>query len=228
MISTDKAVNPAGIMGSTKRVCELMVTAAALRTGFNYCSTRFGNVLGSSGSLIPLLKQQIESGGPVTITHPEMTRFFMLIPEAVSLVLKAATISQPGDINILRMGEPIRIVDVAKSLIALMGRSEDEVPIVFTGLRPGEKMFEELYIRGDEIETEHPDVLTLRNGDSTLQTKSPELSALPQKINKLIEAARAGSPETTVILNELVKSNYVPKEDLSKDLGTLVYLQRSH
>lgn len=228
MISTDKAVNPAGIMGSTKRVCELLVTAAALRTGFNYCSVRFGNVLGSSGSLIPLLKQQIENGGPVTITHPDMTRFFMLIPEAVSLVLKASTISKPGDINILKMGDPIRIVDIAKSLIALMGLGEDEIQIAFTGLRPGEKMFEELYIRGDEIETEHPDILILRNGDSTLSTDTDELAQLPQKIASLIKNAQIGSQEALIGLNELVKSNYDQKKELTKDQGKLSYQTRTH
>jgi FlaA1/EpsC-like NDP-sugar epimerase len=228
MISTDKAVNPAGIMGATKRVCELLVTAAALRTGFHYCSVRFGNVLGSSGSLIPLLRQQIENGGPVTITHPDMTRFFMLIPEAVSLVLKASTISQPGDINILKMGDPIRIVDVARSLMALMGAGEDEIQIAFTGLRPGEKMFEELYIRGDEIETEHPDILILRNGDSTLAAIPDELAALPQKIENLIKNAQIGSQEALIGLNELVKSNYDQIKDLAKDQGKLSYQTRAH
>ena len=131
-----------------------------------YSSVRFGNVLGSSGSLIPLLKSQIEDGGPVTLTHPEMSRYFMLIPEAVSLVLMSASLAQPGDIGVLRMGEPLKIVDLAKSLMALMGRSEEEVPIVFTGIRPGEKMFEELYLTGDEIQTRHPEILTMPNGDS--------------------------------------------------------------
>jgi FlaA1/EpsC-like NDP-sugar epimerase len=228
MVSTDKAVNPAGIMGSTKRVCELLVTASALKTGFNYCSVRFGNVLGSSGSLIPLLKQQIEQGGPVTITDPEMTRFFMLIPEAVSLVLKASTISRPGDITILKMGDPIRILDVAKSLITLLGKSEDEIQIVFTGLRPGEKMFEELYIRGDEIQTEHPDILTLRNGDSTLAAGSAELQILPQKISALITHAEAGSNEAIFDLNDLVRSNYEQNSAAKKDQGAVIYIPRPH
>lgn len=225
MISTDKAVNPAGIMGATKRVCELMVTAAAKKTGSNYCSTRFGNVLGSSGSLIPLLRQQIETGGPVTITHKDMTRFFMLIPEAVALVLKASTISKPGDISVLKMGEPIRIVDIAKSLIALMGKTEDEISIVFTGLRPGEKMFEELYIRGDELATEHPDILTLPDGDAAFTgdikfTDDANDHSLMAKVELLLELAHQNSNEATIALNKLVKSNYIAPAEL-QDSGVV-------
>ncbi len=166
MISTDKAVNPVGAMGATKRVCELLTSQKGQKLKKPYSSVRFGNVLGSSGSLIPLLKKQIEDGGPVTLTHPDMTRYFMLIPEAVSLVLMSGTLGQPGDINVLKMGEPIRIFELAKNLIALMGRRESEIAIAFTGVRPGEKMFEELYLTGQELTTRHPDILTLPKGDS--------------------------------------------------------------
>lgn len=226
MISTDKAVNPAGVMGATKRVCELLVTDTSKRGRMNYCSVRFGNVLGSSGSLIPLLKQQVESGGPVTITHPDMTRFFMLIPEAVSLVLRSATVSKPGDISILRMGEPIKILDVAKSLIALLGRTEEEIPIVFTGLRPGEKLFEELYITGDEIETEDPDILTIPDGD-TASVDPRELASLASRVEEMIEKARVGAPEAIYILNEIVKSNYSAKSD-AQDRGSVYALPKGH
>lgn len=165
MISTDKAVNPVGAMGATKRVCELLTSQVGSRTGRPYSSVRFGNVLGSSGSLIPLLTKQILEGGPVTITHPDMTRYFMLIPEAVALVLMSATLSEPGDINVLKMGEPIRILEIARSLMALMGKNEEDVGIAFTGVRPGEKMFEELYLTGAELTTRHPDILTVPRGD---------------------------------------------------------------
>ncbi|HND86044.1 MAG TPA: nucleoside-diphosphate sugar epimerase/dehydratase, partial [Pseudobdellovibrionaceae bacterium] len=184
LISTDKAVNPAGVMGSTKRICEMIVSMAGARTQNRYCSVRFGNVLGSSGSLIPLLKKQIERGEPLTVTHPDVTRYFMLIEEAVALVLKAASISRSGDINVLRMGEPVKILDLAKSLIRLMGKQESEVEIQFTGLRPGEKMFEELYISGNELSTEHPDILVLPKGDALpLDLTSGEIS---EKIVKMI------------------------------------------
>lgn len=227
MISTDKAVNPAGIMGGTKRVCELMVTSMALETGKRYCSVRFGNVLGSSGSLIPLLKSQINEGGPVTITHKDMTRFFMLIPEAVSLVLKASTIARPGDINVLRMGEPVRILDIARNLIALMGKTEDEVPIVYTGLRPGEKMFEELYIRGDELKTEHPDILTLTNGDSNMATQPEERRRIAGHVARMLDFARKGNKEALYELNELVKSNYVTPANQETDSSVTPFAPRS-
>jgi FlaA1/EpsC-like NDP-sugar epimerase len=207
-ISTDKAVNPAGVMGATKRVCELLVTIFSQENGSaRYCSVRFGNVLGSSGSLIPLLKEQIRNGGPITLTHPDMTRFFMLIPEAVALVNKASTISKPGDISILKMGDPIPIVEIAKSLLALMGKSEDDVPIVFTGARPGEKMFEELYIRGDELETEHPDILTLPNGDiPDFAKQAGTIRNVIDAAEELIKLASNGSPDSRALLNKIVKS----------------------
>lgn len=207
-ISTDKAVNPVGVMGATKRMSELLVTAFAQTLGgARYCSVRFGNVLGSSGSLIPLLKEQIKNGGPITLTHPDMTRFFMLIPEAVALVLKASTISKPGDINILKMGEPIPIVEIAKSLLALMGKSADDVPIVFTGIRPGEKLYEELYIRGDELETEHSDILTLPNGDiPDMAKQAGTLKDVAHLSEELLRLASSSSPDARSMLSRIVKS----------------------
>lgn len=216
LISTDKAVNPGGVMGATKRVCELLVSINAIESRRSYCSVRFGNVLGSSGSLIPLLKKQILEGGPVTITHPDMTRFFMLIPEAVSLVLKASTISNPGDISVLKMGEPVKILDVARSLMSLMGKTETEVPIIFTGLRPGEKMFEELYIRGDELKTEHPDILTLPNGDSLLGMRLDLCKKLKDQINTMCDYAFQADKRALFELNDIIRNHSIPNLDKAK------------
>lgn len=206
LVSTDKAVNPAGIMGATKRVCEIMTSIAAEKTGRVYCSVRFGNVLGSSGSLIPMLKRQIEQRQPLTLTHRDMTRYFMLIDEAVSLVLKAASISKPGDVNVLRMGDPVKIVDIAENLIKLMGRSLEEVEIKFTGLRPGEKMFEELYISGNELNTEHSDVLVLPKGDALpAMFTTVEFKAC---IEEIIQLAGVSDKNAIVKLSSLINAQY--------------------
>jgi FlaA1/EpsC-like NDP-sugar epimerase len=150
LISSDKAVNPTNVMGATKRICELIL-ASRPPNGMRCVSVRFGNVLGSSGSVIPVLQQQLRNHEPLTVTHPEIKRFFMTTREAVALVLQAFVIGKHGDILVLDMGKPVRILDLARTLIRLSGRSEHDVEIRFTGLREGEKLKEELFYQHEEV-----------------------------------------------------------------------------
>ena len=151
-VSTDKAVRPSSVMGASKRIAEMLVADTARRTGRPYVSVRFGNVLGSTGSVVPIFQEQLENGEPLTITHPDMTRFFMTIPEASWLILDAAALGRNGDLFVLDMGEPVRIMDLARDLVRLAGRDPERQPIETVGLRPGEKLHEELFYDAEHVE----------------------------------------------------------------------------
>jgi FlaA1/EpsC-like NDP-sugar epimerase len=152
LVSTDKAVQPSSVMGASKRIAEMLVADAARRTGKHYVSVRFGNVLGSNGSVVPIFQDQLEKSEPLSITHPDMTRFFMTIPEASWLILDAAALARSGDLFVLDMGEPVRILDLARDLVRLAGRDPDTQPIEIVGLRPGEKLHEELFYDEENVQ----------------------------------------------------------------------------
>ena len=194
LVSTDKAVNPTSVMGATKRLAELILTELQLQTSqTHFAAVRFGNVLGSSGSVIPIFRKQIADGGPVRVTHPEVTRYFMTIPEAVGLVLQCAWQAKGGEVFVLDMGEPVKILDLARQMIELSGLKPDQdIQIEFTGLRPGEKLYEEpIHVSEAVTRTAHPKILTLR--------KSGDLQrvAVIGRLNELLHDAEPKSVEAT-------------------------------
>jgi FlaA1/EpsC-like NDP-sugar epimerase/lipopolysaccharide/colanic/teichoic acid biosynthesis glycosyltransferase len=211
LISTDKAVNPTSVMGASKRVCEMLLQSASRRSGTRFCAVRFGNVLGSDGSVIPLFQRQLQRGGPLTVTHPEARRYFMTIPEAVRLVLQAGAMGKGGEVFLLDMGEQVRIQDLARQLIRLAGMREGEdIDIVFTGLRPGEKLFEELHSHAERTRiTRHERIVTW-------DLASKEETILRGEVEQLERVAEAGDPEAVKrALHEIVPEYREPSaEDL--------------
>ncbi len=200
LVSTDKAVNPKTVMGQSKALCEWIVEAYGARANgpTQFVAVRFGNVLGSSGSVIPIFRRQIERGGPVTVTHPEMTRFFMTIPEAVSLIVQAGAIGQSGQVFVLDMGEPVTILDLARSMIRLSGKEpERDIPIEFIGVRPGEKLHEELWGDGETVlRTTHQKILTVTRpaiDAGWLEDELAELEHLVQEGETLELVSRLGA-----------------------------------
>jgi FlaA1/EpsC-like NDP-sugar epimerase len=190
LVSTDKAVEPTSVMGATKRLAELAVQAIATERSVRYVGVRFGNVLGSSGSVVPLFQRQLREGMPLTVTHPDMTRYFMTIPEAARLILEAGLIGEAGDLFVLDMGEPVRIVELARDLARLAGRDPDSVPIEFIGLRPGEKLHEALFYEGEAIQpTRHPKVLRTRAAGGDV---APGWNELERMLSELVAVAAAG------------------------------------
>jgi len=204
MISTDKAVNPTSVMGACKRVAELYVQSLADQASTRFVTVRFGNVLDSAGSVVQLFRQQMMAGGPVTVTDPDMRRFFMTIPEAAGLVIQAGAIGQSGQILFLDMGEPVRIVDLATDMIRLSGlRVGEDIAIEFTGLRPGEKLHEELHIAGEQLlPTCHPKIIVADH--------KPRIDDIEAAIDLLERLARE-TPEAIVDQLRQMVCGYVPE-----------------
>ena len=211
LISTDKAVNPTSIMGATKRMAELLVQAAARRTGNPYMAVRFGNVLGSRGSVIPVFQRQIAEGGPLTLTHPDMRRYFMTIPEAVQLVLQAAVLGQGGEVFLLDMGEQVSIAELATALIQQAGLEPGrDIEIVYTGIRPGEKLSEELFLADENYQRSRHEKIFVTTRESSIDDQT-----LAQTIGDLVAASRQMETEQIVDCIHRLIPEYQPKKTVT-------------
>ncbi|MBQ7039823.1 MAG: polysaccharide biosynthesis protein, partial [Clostridia bacterium] len=208
LISTDKAVNPTNVMGASKRMCEMIVQTLSRESETDFVAVRFGNVLGSNGSVIPRFKKQIAAGGPVTVTHPEITRFFMTIPEAAQLVLQAAAYAEGGEIFVLDMGKPVKIYDLAKKIIKLSGLKPDvDIKIEFTGLRPGEKLYEELLMNEEGLtKTRHSKIFV----GKPIDISSEELN---EKLEKLESALELDCEAVKKVVAEVVPTYVYKKKE---------------
>lgn len=218
-ISTDKAINPTSVMGATKRAAEILLLDAARAGAMNVTIVRFGNVIGSSGSVVPLFMEQIAAGGPITVTHQDVTRYFIRTSEAISLVLQAATLGDQGRVFMLDMGEPIKIVDLARDLIRLSNHSEDEIPIIFTGLRAGEKLYEEIHLQGESIHpTVHPQIVI---------TEAPQ----PEEAHVRAWLERAWHPSSAAqsykLLSELVPESRLTAPDILHGTGPATFMAQN-
>ena len=206
LISPDKAVRPTNVMGASKRLCELIIQSFSQKSATEYAAVRFGNVLGSNGSVIPLFKKQIQEGGPVTVTHPDIIRYFMTIPEAVNLVLQCGALAKGGEIFILDMGEPVKILDLAKNMIRLSGFEPDrDIKIEFTGLRPGEKLYEELLIDEENL------TKTSNNRIFVAQPVEVDTELVERKIDKMIAEAYDETKDIRQHIQELVPEYVIRK-----------------
>jgi len=217
MISTDKAIRPVNVMGATKRMAEMIVLDAAMRLKRPYSVVRFGNVLGSRGSVVPLFKHQIAQGGPVTVTHPDMKRYFMTIPEAVHLVLQAASMGTNGEVFLLNMGQQVRILDLAEDLIRLSGLEPGkDIEIVYSGIRPGEKLSEDLWEEGTKYQnTDHPDIF--RAEEDIL-----DHATLYRAVDELFQLAQDGEATAILELMDSVIPSAAIRSTPSPDITSII------
>jgi len=207
LVSTDKAVRPVNVMGATKRIAELLLLESARRTSRAYSIVRFGNVLGSRGSVVPIFQNQIATGGPVTVTHPEMKRYFMTVPEAVHLIIRASALSKGGEVFVLEMGEQVKIVDLARDMIRLSGLEVGrDIDVVFTGIRPGEKLEEELFFSAETHQRTADELILVAQNDAevlpkTISAHLADLKGIVTKGNEaeLLTAIRQILPEFQVV-----------------------------